>query len=248
MELIIPDWPLVPANVGMMSTTRKGGVSLAPYDDGCGDGGMNLGVHVGDLPDHVECNRKRLRVLLPTEPAWLTQVHGVSVLDAADVEDAPEADASFAARPGAVCVVQTADCLPVLFCDLQGSVIGAAHAGWRGLAAGVLENTVMAMRNAGAAEITAWLGPAIGPRNFEVGGDVFDAFVSRDARMAQAFQSTAAGKYMADIYMLARMVLKEAGVQEVFGGGRCTVAEKEDFYSFRRDRVTGRMASLIWLK
>lgn len=248
MDLIIPDWPLLPESVGMISTTRKGGVSLDPYDDGAGDGGLNLGVHVGDLPEHVERNRRRLQVLLPTEPAWLTQVHGVRVLDAAGVADAPEADASISTHSRTVCVVQTADCLPVLFSDLHGRVVGAAHAGWRGLARGVLQNTVNAMRSTGAAEITAWLGPAIGPQNFEVGQDVFDAFVALDPRMAQAFQPGAAGKYLADIYLLARLILKGAGVHDVFGGGRCTVSEKDSFYSFRRDRVTGRMASLIWLK
>lgn len=248
MELIIPDWPVIPSNVGAMSTTRKGGVSLAPYDDGSGNGGMNLGVHVGDQREHVERNRRMLQSLLPAEPAWLTQVHGVRVLNAAHVVDAPEADASIATGPGAVCIVQTADCLPVLFCDLQGRVVGAAHAGWRGLAHGVLENTVKAMRDAGATEITAWLGPAIGPRSFEVGPDVFDAFVSRDAEMARAFQPQAAGKYFADIYALARMVLDVAGVRDIYGGGRCTVSEKDSFYSFRRDRLTGRMVTLIWLK
>lgn len=248
MELITPEWPAAPANVGAVSTTRKGGVSLAPYDDGGGGSGLNLGVHVGDDPDHVARNRMLLQRFLPAEPAWLTQVHGVRVLDAAGVENAPEADASIATRPGVVCVVQTADCLPVLFSDSQGTVVGAAHAGWRGLAQGVLENTVRAMQAAGAAEISAWLGPAIGPQCFEVGQDVFDAFASRDAGMAGAFRSHAAGKYFADIYALAEMVLKKAGVQEISGGGRCTVSERDSFYSFRRDGVTGRMASLIWLK
>lgn len=248
MELLIPDWPAPLANVGALSTTRKGGVSLESYDDGAGGGGLNLGVHVGDDPARVGQNRKLLQTLLPVEPAWLTQVHGVTVLDAAMVADAPEADACIATRPGSVCVVQTADCLPVLFCDLQGRVVGAAHAGWRGLAHGVLKNTVNAMRDAGASEIIAWLGPAIGPQCFEVGQDVLDAFTSCDPEMARAFRPHGAGKYMADIYVLARLALAGTGVQDVYGGGRCTVSEKDSFYSFRRDRVTGRMASLIWLK
>lgn len=248
MDLIIPDWPIAPSNIGAMSTTRKGGVSHGPYDDGAGGGGLNLGTHVDDDLECVTKNRQLLRTLLPSEPAWLSQVHGSVVLDAAISDNVPKADASIATRAGVVCVIQTADCLPVLFCDLQGRVVGAAHAGWRGLAHGVLENTVACMRNAGAAEIIAWLGPAIGPKCFEVGQDVFDAFVTRDPRMRSAFQAHAEGKYLADIYALARIVLLDTGVVEVFGGGLCTVSEKDRFYSYRRDRVTGRMASLIWLK
>ena len=248
MDLIIPEWPMAPANVGAMSTTRRGGASLAPYDDGTGVGGLNLGTHVGDDPDHVRVNRALLRTLLPSEPAWLSQVHGTTVLDAEDAGGAPEADASIATRPGVVCAIQTADCLPVLFCDLQGRAVGAAHAGWRGLAKGVLENTVARMRDAGATEIIAWLGPAIGPQCFEVGQDVHDAFVARNQGMDVAFRPHTAGKYLADIYALARIALREVGVVEVFGGGLCTVSDNARFYSFRRDRVTGRMASLIWLK
>lgn len=248
MDLIIPEWPIAPANVGAMSTTRRGGTSLAPYDDGTGAGGLNVGTHVGDDPDHVRRNRALLRTLLPSEPAWLSQVHGTNVLDAALVEGVPEADASIAVRPGVVCAIQTADCLPVLFCDLQGKVVGASHAGWRGLAHGVLENTVARMRDAGATEIIAWLGPAIGPQCFEVGQDVYDTFLGRNQGMQVAFRPHAAGKYLADIYALARIALREAGVVQVFGGGLCTVSDTTRFYSFRRDRVTGRMASLIWLK
>lgn len=250
MDLIIPDWTIVPANVGAISTTRKGGVSLAPYDDGVGGGGLNLGTHVGDEADRVRQNRALLQTLLPCEPAWLSQVHGNKVLDAAEAANAPEADASIATRPGVVCVIQTADCLPVLFCDKQGRVVGAAHAGWRGLAHGVLESTIIRMRDAGAAEIIAWLGPAIGPQCFEVGQDVYEAFAGRDPGMQTAFRPMAShtGKYLANIYTLARFILRNAGVQEVFGGGLCTVSDKNRFYSYRRDRITGRMASLIWLK
>jgi YfiH family protein len=250
MEIIVPDWTDVPANVGAISTLRRGGVSRAPYDDGGGGGGLNLGTHVGDLPAHVAENRSRLRQALPADPAWLTQVHGTRVVDAAEVEGVPEADACIASRPGAVCVIQTADCLPVLFCDREGRVVGAAHAGWRGLAGGVLENTLAAMRSAGAGDIMAWMGPAIGPERFEVGSDVLSAFVDRHPDAAAAFVPVAgqADKYLADIFSLARTILDKAGVQRVHGGGLCTVTDRNRFYSYRRDKTTGRMASLIWLK
>src|SRR5438034_5531779 len=155
MHLLIPDWPDLPRNIGALSTTRQGGVSSIPYDDGSGggDGGMNLGTHVGDRPDAVQRNRALLRDVLPAEPCWLTQVHGTRVVDAARASGVPEADASLTGERGVVCVVQTADCLPVLFCDSNGTTVGAAHAGWRGLAAGVLENTVASMRDVGAGEI-----------------------------------------------------------------------------------------------
>ncbi|HZW14291.1 MAG TPA: peptidoglycan editing factor PgeF [Noviherbaspirillum sp.] len=250
MELIIPDWSALPMNVGALSTTRRGGVSLAPYDDGAGSGGLNLGVHVGDALDRVLCNRALLRRLLPGEPVWLNQVHGSRVLDAASAGDSPEADACIATQAGVICAIQTADCLPVLFCDTVGSIVGAAHAGWRGLAGGVLEDTLSCMRAAGAGEITAWMGPAIGPQCFEVGQDVFDAFAGRDPEAADAFKPLHGqdGKYLADIYSLARRTLRKSGVEKVFGGGRCTMTEKDLFYSYRRDKTTGRMASLIWLK
>jgi hypothetical protein len=250
MHLIYPEWDEHVPHVGALSTTRHGGVSLPPYDDGAGGGGLNLGVHVGDQPDHVRRNRELLRTKLPAEPAWLTQVHGTTVIDAATAVDAPQADASVASRSGVVCAIQTADCLPVLFCALNGRAVGAAHAGWRGLAGGVLQNTVDRMRAMGADEIVAWLGPAIGPECFEVGTDVLDAFVSRDAAARTAFVPVAdnPGKYVADIYALARRALGEAGIERVTGGGSCTVTDSGNFYSFRRDRTTGRMASLIWLK
>ncbi|HYD95507.1 MAG TPA: peptidoglycan editing factor PgeF [Noviherbaspirillum sp.] len=250
MELILPDWTGAPPNIGAFCTTRSGGCSTGPYDDGAGGGGLNLGVHVGDDADAVARNRALLRGLLPQEPAWLSQVHGSTVADAGTVSGAPRADACIATTSGAVCVIQTADCLPVLFCDAGGAVVGAAHAGWRGLAGGVLENTVRRMRDTGASRILAWLGPAIGPQCFEVGQDVFDAFVACDRAAATAFvpQSGHAGKYLADIYALARLALQRAGVEQVSGGGLCTVTDERRFYSYRRDRVTGRMASLIWLK
>jgi YfiH family protein len=250
MDFIIPDWTGMPANVGALSTLRQGGVSRAPYDDGEGGGGLNLGTHVGDRPQDVERNRGLLRSLLPAEPAWLSQVHGTTVVDAAAVSGVPQADACIATQPGAVCLIQTADCLPVLFCDLNGRVVGAAHAGWRGLAGGVLENTIARMRDAGAAEIVAWMGPAIGPERFEVGQDVFTAFAQNDADMRCAFRPIPEqpGKYLADIYSLARKRLRKAGISRVHGGGLCTVTDRSRFYSYRRDKITGRMASLIWLK
>ena len=250
MEFLFPDWLHAPSNVGALSTLRRGGCSRPPYDDGQGGGGLNLATHVGDLPQDVERNRALLRHHLPADPTWLSQVHGSTVIDAADATGVPEADASIATRAGVVCAIMTADCLPVLFCDRAGRVVAAAHAGWRGLAAGVLELTVARMRAAGGGDIMAWMGPAIGAQRFEVGEDVWEAFAGRDARLAAAFQAVEgkAGKYLADIYRLARAALERAGVTEVSGGGWCTVNDAERFYSYRRDGVTGRMASLIWLK
>ncbi|MFM9434474.1 polyphenol oxidase [Janthinobacterium sp. CG_23.3] len=256
---LLPHWPDAPANIGALTTMRGGGVSPAPYGDGRGGGGLNLGVHVGDQAELVQRNRYLLQGVLPASPAWLTQVHGSVVLDAARVvadAAAPVADASFAAARGAVCAVLTADCLPVLFCDAGGKVVAAAHAGWRGLAGGVLERTVQAMRGAGAGDVLAWLGPAIGPGQFEVGADVLQAFRDGAAdaaaleRVDAAFAPLAArpGKYLADIYALARNVLRGVGVERVAGGDCCTASETARFYSYRRDGVTGRQASLIWRK
>lgn len=258
---IVPDWPGLPANVGALSSVRAGGVSQAPYGDGQGGGGLNLGFHVGDAAGDVAANRERLAAILPGTPAWLSQVHGVTVVDAGQAFDGvPEADASVASTPGAVCVVMTADCLPVLFSSQDGQVVGAAHAGWRGLAAGVLQRTVEAMRargaGDGAGEILAWLGPAIGPQQFEVGQEVLQAYLDgaqgNGERLAvrQAFVAVhdTPGKYLADIYALARIMLLRAGVTEISGGQYCTVSESAQFYSYRRDGVTGRQASLIWRK
>ncbi|MGS0740596.1 peptidoglycan editing factor PgeF [Glaciimonas sp. GG7] len=259
MNFIIPDWTGAPSNVGASVTSRQGGVSGSPYDDGIGGGGLNLGAHVGDLLADVERNRTLLLPFVPVAPLWMTQVHGVNVVDAGEADIGVEADAAIATRSGVVCAVLTADCLPVLFCDVSGRVVGAAHAGWRGLVGGVLEQTVSRMRAAGAGEIMAWLGPAIGAQRFEVGVDVLAAFMTaaetrpgsvRLLRLTEsAFVPIAghAGKYLADIYSLARIALGEVGVSRVHGGGACTVSDQR-FYSYRRDKVTGRMASLIWLK
>ncbi len=246
-------WPGLPAGVHALSTTRPGGVSQPPYGDGAGGGGLNLATHVGDDPAAVAQNRALLRAQLPAEPAWLTQVHGTRVLDAAQVAGAPEADASISAQPGVVCAIMTADCMPVLLADAEGRVVGAAHAGWRGLAAGVLENTLEAMRAAGAGQVRAWLGPGIGPAAFEVGDDVRDAFAHLGPQATAAFRridgagGKFSGKYHADLPALARLALARVGVSDVAGGSDCTVGNSDIFYSYRRDRVTGRMASLIWI-
>ncbi len=250
MQIITPDWIDAPKNIVAFTTLRQGGFSTAPYDNGLGEGGFNVALHVGDEWQHVRQNRALLRTFLPSEPVWLTQVHGTAVVDAARVEinAVPEADASFATQSGVVCAIQTADCLPVLFCDTAGQVVANAHAGWRGLVEGVLENTVMRMREAGAGEIMVWLGPAISAQQFEVGEDVFQAFTHQDAKAQQAFKPISACKYLADIYMLARMRLQNVGINLVYGGNFCTMTNAQDFYSYRRDKTTGRMATVIWIK
>jgi YfiH family protein len=255
-QLVLPAWPDLPSNVGALATTRGGGVSCAPFDDGQGGGGLNLGLHVKDDPEAVRENRARLQALLPGRPAWISQVHGKGVVDASQVAlGAPVqvGDASTATQAGVVCAILTADCLPVLFADLDGKVVGAAHAGWRGLAAGVLQATVAAMRAQGAGEITAWLGPAIGPQAFEVGPDVLDAFRAAlpDGQAEEGFRPYPGreGKYLADMNLLARRMLAGEGVTRVHGGDRCTFTEREYFYSYRRDGAgSGRQASLIWIK
>jgi len=239
VNLIVPDWP-APARAKSLMTTRAGGVSQAPWTS------LNLGDHVGDDPAHVAANRTRLRRQLPAEPGWLRQVHSARVVELGR-ELNPEADAAFTREPGQVCAVLTADCLPVLFCDRAGSVVAAAHAGWRGLADGVLEATVAAMQVA-PGEVIAWMGAAIGPQAFEVGDEVRQTFVARHPEAATAFvPQPAPGKWLADIYHLARIRLGHIGVQAVYGGGRCTFNESAVFYSYRREGVTGRMASLVWL-
>ncbi len=239
MELLIPDWP-ASGNVRAFMTTRVGGVSTGPY------AGLNLGEHTGDDPGAVAQNRVRLRTRLPAEPCWLTQVHGHAVCRADDSAASRSADASVARQGNVVCAVLTADCLPVLLCDLRGSVVAAAHAGWRGLAGGVLEAAVAAM-DAPPQELLAWLGAAIGPQAFQVGDEVRAAFVKDMPACAQAFVPDAQpDKWRVDIYRLARLRLARAGVARVYGGGLCTVADAERFYSYRRDGATGRMAAVIW--
>lgn len=244
VDFLIPDWP-APANVRALQTLRTGGVSEAPWD------ALNLGDHVGDDCACVQANRALLRDVLPGEPLWLKQVHGNVAVDANSahqlINQPPEADAAFTRSPEQVCVVMTADCLPVLFCDRAGTVVAAAHAGWRGLLAGILEESILRMAIP-PSDLLVWLGPAIGPSCFEVGADVQAAFVAEDARAATAFRSHAPGKFLADIYALARFRLQRADITSVNGGGLCTVTEADRFFSYRRDGVTGRMASLIWLE
>jgi len=234
------DWP-APERVKAWVSTRDGGVSRAPFST------LNLGTHVGDEPDAVVENRRRLaaELGLPTEPNWLTQVHGRRVVDLDEPWSGP-ADGAVTGRTGVVCAVLTADCLPVLLTDRNGRRVGIAHAGWRGLAAGVLDAVVAAM-NTPPAELLAWFGPAIGPRAYEVGDDVCTAFLQADANSAAAFEPNERGRWQADLYALARMGLQKLGVTSIHGGGSCTYSEPERFYSHRREAPCGRMASLIWL-
>ena len=237
-----PDWP-APQRVCAASTLRSGGASQRPY------AGLNLGTHVGDDPVAVAQNRNMLKesLALPGEPVWLKQVHGTRVVDAAVCRpDQEEADASMTTHSNTVCVVMTADCLPVLFCDRDGTCVAAAHAGWRGLAAGVLEITVQNM-NRPTGDLLAWLGPAIGANAYEVGEDVYATFVAQDTRAEQAFRPVRTGHWRVDMYALARLRLQGIGLNAVYGGDHCTYTNAERFYSYRRDNVTGRMASLIWL-
>ncbi len=241
-QWILPDWP-APDRVQAVVTTRLGGCSKAPY------AGWNLGDHVGDDPATVAANRRLLRdrLRLPGDPLWLRQVHGCTVAGAVAAVAGCEADAIVAEQPGRVCAVLTADCLPVLLCDRQGTRVAAVHAGWRGLAGGVLEAAVQRMGTPGH-RLLAWLGPAIGPSAFQVGNDVRQAFVTGDAEAARAFRAQPGYRWLADIYRLARQRLARLGVGFVGGGDCCTVSDEERFFSYRRDGVTGRMASLIWMR
>jgi polyphenol oxidase len=240
LPLIIPDWPL-PPNLRAVQTTRAGGVSAGPWAS------LNLALHTGDDPEAVHRNRDLLAQALglPRVPVWPNQVHGSVVVESGAMTGAVEADAVVARAPGQVCSVQTADCLPVLFASLDGQCVAAAHAGWRGLAGGVLEATLDAMGCAPAA-VTAWLGPAIGPESFEVGPEVRAAFVAEQAAASSAFRSGTGDRWFADIYQLARLRLERAGLHEIHGGGRCTFAESGAFFSYRRDATCGRMATLVW--
>jgi len=241
IEIIEPPWR-VPARVHAAFALRTGGVSAAPFDS------LNLGAHVGDAPEAVEENRRRLRqrLRLPAEPVWLQQVHGVVVADL-DRDGAPRvADAAVTRREDRVCVIQVADCIPVLLAARDGSAVAAAHAGWRGLAAGVLDATVRSM-GVREEELCAWLGPGIGVRHFEVGEDVRAAFVDGDAQAASAFVPNSRGRWQCDLAALARDRLSKLGVRAISGGDRCTYANAERYFSYRREGRCGRMAALIWL-
>lgn len=238
-NLLIPDWP-APAGVKACVTTRAGGVSQTPYDT------FNLGDHVGDVPVAVAENRQRLASECAARPAWLKQVHGLAVAYA-DPQVIAEADASWTDVPGIACTVMTADCLPALFCDRAGTRVAAAHAGWRGLAGGVLEATLDTLA-VEPRDVLVWLGPAIGPQAFEVGAEVREAFMAVHPQAASAFQpGNQPGKFMADIYTLARIRFAARGVDAVYGGGFCTVTDPR-FFSYRRNPGTGRFASLVWLE
>ena len=231
-----------PRNVKTLITTRNGGVSSGAYSS------LNVGAHVGDNPEHVAENRARVQAQVPVPIAYLQQTHSSIVVQAADSVAAPlNADASVDASGKVACAVMTADCLPVLFCDRAGTVVAAAHAGWRGLADGVLQNTIAAM-GVPAMEIMAYFAPAIGAEAFEVGQDVFDAFCAQNQAAEALFAPIENGKYLADIYGLARLILRREGVTQIFGGEHCTVLERETFFSYRRDGATGRMVSMIWLE
>lgn len=266
-SLLLPGWP-APARVRALTTTRRGfapvtagGIAAGPVGTAAGAStgpfaDFNLGSHVGDDAGAVAANRARLRRILPGEPLWLDQVHGTAVIDAPAAwqrGDAtrqalpPQADAAVTRAAGTVLAILTADCLPVLLCDRSGSVVAVAHAGWRGLAAGVIESAVRAMA-VPVSGIMAWLGPAIGPAAYEVGADVADAFTRSDPGAAAAFAQRPRGKFLADLYALARRRLALLGVEQVWGGDACTYGDPARFYSFRRDGRTGRMASLIWIE
>lgn len=243
---ITPDWP-APTRVRALSTTRNGGHSRAPYAS------FNLSDYVGDAPDAVAHNRKQLQKQggLPSAPHWMQQVHGTHVLKLDNLSSQSvtpiEADAAITLARGVVCAVLTADCLPILLCDAAGTRVGAVHAGWRGLANGVVEAALKRL-NVRAGQTLAWLGPAIGAEAFEVGDDVRDVFVSDAPASSTCFRAYAPGKWHADLFQLARVRLQRAGVTEIFGGGRCTFRNAQEYFSYRREQVTGRMATLIWLE
>lgn len=242
-EWLVPQWP-APPSVRSLSTLRVGGESKAPFDS------WNLADHVGDNSGDVAHNRRLLceALKLPHEPLWLRQTHGVQVAHAGETgaDPTPEADACIATSPGWPCVVLTADCLPVLLCTQDGAEVAAAHAGWRGLAAGVLEATVQAF-TAAPDRLMAWLGPAIGPDAFEVGAEVRTRFLDQDPGADSAFRIHG-HRYLADLYSLARRRLHLAGVDAVYGGGLCTLTDRARFFSYRRDGNCGRMATLVWIE
>ncbi|BBL87904.1 laccase domain protein [Vibrio rotiferianus] len=241
MKTILPNWP-APKNVKAFASTRVGGFSSAPYQ------GLNLGAHVGDDPSIVEKNRAWLaqQANMPSAPIWLNQTHSTVVAQvSAPTTQVLDADGVFTSASNVVCSAMTADCLPVLLTNTQGSQVAAVHAGWRGLANGIVENALELF----SGEVMAWLGPAIGPQAFEVGEDVLQAFVDFDSQAHQAFTPRdVEGKWLADMSKLATQRLNKLGITQVFDSGLCTFQDKEDFYSYRRDAVTGRQATFIWIE
>ncbi|MFI3190420.1 multi-copper polyphenol oxidoreductase [Crenothrix sp. D3] len=235
---ITPDWP-APANIHAATTLRTGGVSVTPYDS------LNPATHVGDDEDCVRENRQRIKTMLalPSEPVWLEQTHSNLVINAGQATTLQQADASVSDQAGVVCAVLTADCLPLLICSTDGQQIAAIHAGWKGLLAGIITNTINVLATT---EVLVWLGPAIGAACFEVGAEVREVFVAKSAVFASAFTQTNTNKYLADIYQLARIELATLGIHAVYGGEFCTVTDQARFYSYRRDTQTGRLATLIW--
>jgi YfiH family protein len=239
---LVPDWP-APARVRAFVTTRAGGVSEGEHAS------MNLGLSSGDRAGHVERNRAIVRAVLPADPRYMRQVHGIDVaeIDGLAPNAAITADGAVTGSPGHIATVLTADCMPLLLADRAGKRVAAVHAGWRGMAAGMIESAVDAMRVDGT-EILAWMGPTIGPDAFEVGPEVRDAFMARDGRAEEAFRAHTPGKFMADLYRLARQRLAARGVRGVFGGGFCTWHERDRFFSYRRVRKSGRMGAFIWME
>ncbi len=235
---LVPDWP-APANIHAATTLRTGGVSLGTFSS------LNPATHVSDDNERVRQNRQIIRVMLelPAEPVWLEQIHSNRAVKALKTAIVEQADASYSNESGVVCAVMTADCLPLLVCSTDGVQIAAIHAGWRGLLAGVITNTVVAMQQQ---DLLVWLGPAIGPDCFEVGPEVREAFLEKSASFNDAFKQQGNGKWLADIYQLARIELAALGIVNVYGGTHCTFTEHERFYSYRRESQTGRMATLIW--
>ena len=239
-DWVAPEWP-APPGVKAFVTSRSGGVSTGPYAS------LNLGTRVGDDAHAVAENRARVRAFLPADPRWLHQVHGTRVAHADRVAEEISADAAFTRARCVVCVVQVADCLPVLFCDREGTCVAAAHAGWRGLSAGVLEQTIAAL-GLPPSRLIAWLGPAIGPRAFEVGADVLSAFAQSDPGHSAFAAAGDPGKLLADLFVLARKQLASTGLSAISGGGLCSFSDPARFFSHRRDRITGRQAAFIWLE
>lgn len=239
IDWLVPDWP-APKNVRAGTSLRGRGKSSGAYAS------LNLATHVGDDEQRVLQNRQLLG--LPYEPVWLEQVHSKTVINVAEYQgQTPKADASFSILKHQPCVVMTADCLPLLVTDRQASCVAAIHAGWRGLVDGIIETTLQALP-VKQSELMVWLGPAIGPQAYEVGSDVRDAFIEHDVEADTAFRQTDESHWLMDIYQLARQRLNNLGVEQIYGGDFCTYTDDERFYSFRRDNVTGRMASIIWLE
>ena len=235
---ITANWPAA-ANINAVTTLRTGGVSQGEFSS------LNPADHVNDKLQHVLENRQRIKTMLalPSDPVWLQQTHSIQAVCADRVTGTPEADASYTVKSNIVCTVLTADCLPILLCDLQGTSIAAIHGGWRGLLNGIIESTLRKMPRG---EFMAWLGPAIGAQSFEVGDDVRNVFINKSEQFTTAFKNHADGKYLADIYQLARILLNNVGIQQIYGGQYCTVRESDRFFSYRRDAQTGRMATMIW--